>query len=893
MSAYLSRTIEQLEPQAFHILSKSQRLQIASILRDSGILKEFLPRLLLPHVNHGGDTRVVTANEVRTALQTGDFEGTCVALRHHQLVDATSLGVAMAEQAHMCTHIYRTNVVAVRVSDESDEGTPSSTLSKPALPASLPFLELTMPKLSPVLKLSLYCDGGCDAGVQVAAFNGTCTSKRIILKASATLRTALFTPCVAQQVCRVDDETMEAVEPPGEVPAFLVSGIMHLLHSTGIHHLATAKSGVYTYLHAEKATLRHIPRDAYNPVARTEMVIKMHPASCNNWCLENTWNQPDDPGKTRAEIVIAACGCHCPPYTHKSGNISRHQNCVHGSDALLEGDFCLRSFGVKLRTWRTTYPLEEKPKHEVVDQPVYLSQLAVEVVSQLKHLFAGACRWCHFDLNLTSGQRLQRRVRLLKACAFRCNHSPFSERDVQFIDILRRRRAGVRGVQPPRLEWLNGKAFDPKNADDAAIEAQLGWMLWRIQLPVKPVKPAKSSLKRSRSGPSSTVSTERASADATHKCGNEENRGELNEQGVLDSNTMDEYLDVDGMTEVRRQIHQLLDSVDLPASQRERGDFFLRVVDQFDAQSERKVVNYGGIRVRGLRNVYTQRADGGRLYPQSRGADMWDPKKGETRTIALQAAPRELRPFLCGRFCHDLDMRVAHPQIIRQMVWRLTWPDGRPTPSTAELTRWCHHRDEYIEHIAETHSLPPDEVKWPEYRKDCAKLAVLLSTFGGSYETWMQKVLVDGLGRSPDFLQHEPRSKWVQDLQTQLLAIREAVFESTQWREWSSRDMERLRQIGKKRDLEERKRSTFSRIIQKEEDRCLTAMRRFLAKHEHRVMSLQFDGLIVAGGQNVDYDLAGMEQAITAETGYEIQLMEKELWFADTWPTLRLDIDRP
>jgi hypothetical protein len=54
-------------------------------------------------------------------------------------------------------------------------------------------------------------------------------------------------------------------------------------------------------------------------------------------------------------------------------------------------------------------------------------------------------------------------------------------------------------------------------------------------------------------------------------------------------------------------------------------------------------------------------------------------------------------------------------------------------------------------------------------------------------------------------------------------------------------------------------------------------------------MSLQFDGLLVAGGADVDYDLKSMSDAIQTDTGYQIGILEKELFCADAWPQMRLD----
>jgi hypothetical protein len=877
-----SSTIARLEPGASCPLGAKERRAVSSLLEESGLLKKFLPPLLLPFKAD------VDVTAVRHALQSGTFELTLISLRCHRLMEASTLvetNPTNMANTHLCTPITRSSLVAVFI-DGADSPTP-------------PFVELTFPTLLPLATVRLHL---VDDAIHVTACNGSFASRPIAVpcKEGTNLK-PLFTP----ELAGVSSD-VEPLEPEGELPAFLVRGIMQTLIQMGLHHLSIAKNGVFTYPHVDSATLRRHERatvNGYDCHARTEIVLKMHRATCADWnivkCVESK--------SSRAEILISACGAYCPLKPHLNNSHRSHVvSCIHRKKHDVHHSFCTQTLQVELRTW-----------HSELDSSMsasdYLLELPTSRETQLKNLCAAACRWHFFDVNLSTDQRMARRMRLAsEVSVMQGELPPLTERDLELIEIIRTRRAGMRGKQPPRLEYLNG------NPMDAATKRQIEWILRKIELPAKPLKRSRSaSSLSSKSSKSSCGSIKSVGGDRSgswsvgHSPNSQSVQGaqaadagddrDDNEGRHLDdedaqrisltedlTNSMVEFIDVSGVDEARRQIAELLAKPNLPTFQRERGELYLRILDAFEAQSEVSAP-FRGINVRLLKCNYTQRSDGGRLYPQTKGAGIWDAKKQERRTIALQAAPRELRPFLAGRFCHDLDMRVAHPQIIRQLVHNLTFDGERRAFNTSELDDWCNKRDDYIEHIAEVHRLPTDAAKWPEYRKDAAKLAVLLSIYGGSYAEWKDKILVEGLGRLKLSMVHEPESPRIKRLHKQITVIRQAIFDSDQWCPWVTRDKHRLRLGGKKSDEEAISRSTFSRVIHKIEDGILMSMRRFLAQTGHRTMSLQFDGLLVAGGADVDYDLKSMSEAIQMDTGYHIGILEKELFCADAWPQMRLD----
>ena len=348
-----------------------------------------------------------------------------------------------------------------------------------------------------------------------------------------------------------------------------------------------------------------------------------------------------------------------------------------------------------------------------------------------------------------------------------------------------------------------------------------------------------------------------------------------------DPDTLEEFIDVGGVAEARRQLEALLATDALSTKQRERAQFFYEFLEQIVQNFEPGDVD--GPReflCRRLYCVYRRKAAIGRLYT-SNTKTMPDWSKDDApRAICLQGAPKELRPFLCARLCRDYDLKNAQPQLLRQLASQLVWHPPRAPPALPELANWCDDRDAFIAHVAEVHALAADADRWEDYRKDEVKELVISLIFGGAYEGWLRK-------RGFDTAPKAPRSPKIVRLQAELAALREAVFTSLRWAPHVAEQRERLRRIGKKETEAEIDRSVFALIAQSEEDRILAAMRRSADAQGFQILSLQFDGFFVREKPGRYLDLAVVATQIERDTGYTMQVVEKPL-HSDVWPTLSL-----
>lgn len=301
---------------------------------------------------------------------------------------------------------------------------------------------------------------------------------------------------------------------------------------------------------------------------------------------------------------------------------------------------------------------------------------------------------------------------------------------------------------------------------------------------------------------------------------------------------MTEYMDPKGMAEFKRQLDVLMSNTELPQRHKDRGQHFQQYFAVCDNEYGDEVDGPLGFPARPLVCKYRARNDGGRLYPTGMPkAPGWH--KGEARSVCIQAAPREMRPFLCGRWAHDFDMVNAQPEMLRQLPGRLSWVDNRIAPVLPEMERWCADRPEYIAHVADFHRLPADAERHYEYRKDIVKELMIRLMFGGQYNSWIKDVCTE-FGR-----QHanEPRSPRVVALASELAQLRKDVFESRQWCGFVEKDSARLWKEGKKHNQEAVDRSVFARIAQRTENEVLTVMRTFLKEQGWTVLTLCFDGV--------------------------------------------------
>lgn len=345
---------------------------------------------------------------------------------------------------------------------------------------------------------------------------------------------------------------------------------------------------------------------------------------------------------------------------------------------------------------------------------------------------------------------------------------------------------------------------------------------------------------------------------------------------------MVEYMDPSGLADMRSQINTLLANPDLPTKQRDRGQYFLQFLNVCDQEYGTEIDGPLGLPARPLICKYRSRNDGGRIYPTDMpSAPGWH--KGEKRTVCIQAAPREVRPFMCCRWAHDYDMKNAQPEMLRQMAAQLSWTDGRIAERMPELSKWCADRDEYIEHVSAVHDLPTDAQRHFEYRKDMIKTLMIRLMFGGRYESWIKDVCTEFKRSTAE----EPRCNRIELLAAELLQLRTDVFASQQWVGFVEKDRARLRKEGKKKDEDAIDRAVFARIAQKTENDVLTVMRTFLRENGWKTLTLCFDGIMCTHRPQRTLDLAAMNARILKDTGFKLEIVEKPL-FSPTFPKLSL-----
>ncbi|MBE35819.1 MAG: hypothetical protein CMI16_09755 [Opitutaceae bacterium] len=338
-----------------------------------------------------------------------------------------------------------------------------------------------------------------------------------------------------------------------------------------------------------------------------------------------------------------------------------------------------------------------------------------------------------------------------------------------------------------------------------------------------------------------------------------------------------EFVDVRGVREMRRQIAELVAQPQRTEAELKRADMFVRWIDTLEQECGPPKDGPLGFEVRPLQCDYRSRHGGGRIY--ATGMATIETGPGKAKTVCVQGAPREVRPFLCCRFAHDYDLKNCQPSILYQLPRRLSWTDKRAPPDMTELRKWCDDRPEWIEHVAEAHSLPSDEDRFPEYRKDTVKELMIRLMFGGTYDAWLKENNMD--------TKYEPRSERVMKLAEELANLRKAVFDSCEWLAFVRKDRERLKREGKKETDEAIDKSVFSRIAQSLENEVLSSMRRHLHENGWRALTLCFDGLVVQHRPERTLDLEAMNARIKKDTKFDLEVVEKALFSAD-FPVLSL-----
>lgn len=429
---------------------------------------------------------------------------------------------------------------------------------------------------------------------------------------------------------------------------------------------------------------------------------------------------------------------------------------------------------------------------------------------------------------------------------------------------------GIVQVQKPRNSTSTQhrlQRYDQTELDKAEKQVQATYY-WLFPAPGKPFQTREQFLRNAEARAAQKPRARKRLVEEAQTSSSES----LSKQPTLQDpryayNTMIEYIDVRGVAECRRQINALMNDDKLVKAEVERADMFVRWLDALERECGDEVDGPLGYPALPLECTYRERHGGGRIY--CTGMAQIDDAKGKAKSVCIQGAPREMRPFVCCRWAHDYDLKNCQPLILFQLPNKLTWAEREKPLEMEEMGRWCHDRSEWIEHVAEFHSLPSDAERFEDYRKDTVKELMIRLMFGGTYKGWL---LDQGFS-----VKYEPRSPRVEALAKELEELREAVFSSHEWVQFTINDRERLRKEGKKLE-EDIDKSVFARIAQTLENQVLTSMRGFLRERGWQALSLCFDGLIVQHRPERVLDLEAMNARIKEDTGFDLEVVEKPLY---------------
>jgi hypothetical protein len=347
-----------------------------------------------------------------------------------------------------------------------------------------------------------------------------------------------------------------------------------------------------------------------------------------------------------------------------------------------------------------------------------------------------------------------------------------------------------------------------------------------------------------------------------------------------------EFTDVDGMNSAIEELKGLAEApeTEIAAEKRREAKYLLNYAMEYrkltQLTSTRSLngtnpkVAQGRVNVFGRSFAYYSRGGVGRRYTtierscnkrqygKDRDGDRW-------RSYSQQGCPKALRPRFVGPFCRDIDIRCCHPVIAQQQLEKLSLPPGYVKLEMSNLADYVKNRDTpggWTDKIADRHSVSVED---QDHRKEIAKNLITRLMYGGTYERWSLDKL-----KSP--LKH--REPCVDKLRDELLKLRNAMFESDQWKGFAT--AEQTRQAAKGKDDEARKRATFSLILQTIENDILQTIVDAFTELDWEVTSLIYDGMHVLDNPSLDLTsaLRHAERRVCEVTGYAIELTEKPLF---------------
>ena len=228
---------------------------------------------------------------------------------------------------------------------------------------------------------------------------------------------------------------------------------------------------------------------------------------------------------------------------------------------------------------------------------------------------------------------------------------------------------------------------------------------------------------------------------------------------------------------------------------------------------------------------YTQRRFGGRRV--ARGAKA-------RRSVSVQGMQHDLRAWLLGCWCRDLDIVNCIPTILLQMARR----DAVPEEFCAALSHYVAHREAVLATIMEQTGCS----------RPAAKNAVIQTYNGGSLQGWPH------------------RGAFLESLGEEVKAMREYMLALPRHATVRAKCLKETREASD--------RSAFAHLAFMEEDRILQEMEASLRRGGWKSNGLIFDGLPVF--DRPDHSIVdAMRQAesdVEATTGYRIRLAEKEMY---------------
>lgn len=197
---------------------------------------------------------------------------------------------------------------------------------------------------------------------------------------------------------------------------------------------------------------------------------------------------------------------------------------------------------------------------------------------------------------------------------------------------------------------------------------------------------------------------------------------------------------------------------------------------------------------------------------------------------SLETLERECRGTICREYYHDIDIVNCHPVLITQFA------RSRYQKDLPQLDIYCRNRDKVLAAISEN--------------RDEAKTEINRIVYGGMNRHDITLALSNEMRAFSKFL----------STQTEYSALFAAVKHEDNI-------------YG----------SFLSYVIQTEERACMLAMKASLEANGWSVDVLAYDGVMVRKREGADLALAmrAAEQAIKAETGYAVDLVNKEFSYFD------------